>query len=78
MPAKPTRPDSADPPHHHGYRARLRERFYSAGPDVLSGYELLETALPRHDTKALLSGSAPSSNVKQHRTGTLHRFRTSV
>jgi DNA repair protein RadC len=52
-PGRP-RPDSADPPHHHGHRARLRGRFYSAGPDVLSGYELLETALPRRDTKTLL------------------------
>ena len=38
-------------------RERLRERFYSAGPNALSDYELLEMALfpalPRRDTKPL-------------------------
>ena len=46
-----------EPPHYHGHRERLRERFYSAGPDALSDYELLEMALypalPRRDTKPL-------------------------
>ncbi|MCA1537505.1 DNA repair protein RadC [Bradyrhizobium sp. NBAIM03] len=59
MPAKPdhdkSRPD--DTPHYHGHRERLRERFYSAGADALSDYELLEmalfAALPRRDTKPL-------------------------
>jgi DNA repair protein RadC len=50
----PTKPE---PPHYHGHRERLRERFYSAGPDALSDYELLEMALypalPRRDTKPL-------------------------
>jgi DNA repair protein RadC len=46
-----------EPPHYHGHRERLRERFHSAGPDALSDYELLEMALfaavPRRDTKPL-------------------------
>ena len=41
----------------HGHRERLRERFYGAGPEALSDYELLEMALfpalPRRDTKPL-------------------------
>jgi len=59
MPAKPRdpNPEPADTPHYHGHRERLRERFYSAGPDALSDYELLEMALfpalPRRDTKPL-------------------------
>src|SRR3954470_2271665 len=48
---------SAETPHYHGHRERLRERFYGAGPDALSDYELLEMALfpalPRRDTKPL-------------------------
>ena len=44
-------------PHYHGHRERLRERFYGAGPEALSDYELLEMALfpalPRRDTKPL-------------------------
>src|ERR1700748_2589989 len=59
MPAKsrPPQDESADDPHYLGHRERLRERFYGAGPDALSDYELLELALfaaiPRHDTKPL-------------------------
>ena len=59
MPRKPDQPDDqpTEPPHYHGHRERLRERFYSAGPDALSDYELLEMALfpalPRRDTKPL-------------------------
>ncbi len=59
MPAKtvPTEGPAADEPHYHGHRERLRERFYGAGPDALSDYELLEMALfpalPRRDTKPL-------------------------
>jgi DNA repair protein RadC len=59
MPAKPRDPETepAETPHYHGHRERLRERFYSAGPDALSDYELLEmalfAALPRRDTKPL-------------------------
>src|SRR5581483_9951153 len=59
MPAKsrPPKDESAETPHYHGHRERLRERFYNAGPDALSDYELLELALfaaiPRRDTKPL-------------------------
>jgi DNA repair protein RadC len=56
MPAKPTAPGSADQPHYHGHRARLRERFYSAGPDARSDYELVEMALLRR-----CPGATPSS-----------------
>src|SRR5947209_12641084 len=59
MPAKTpdTETEPAEAPHYHGHRERLRERFYGAGPDALSDYELLELALfpalPRRDTKPL-------------------------
>ena len=59
MPAKTSEPrdPSAEAPHYHGHRERLRERFHGAGPDALSDYELLELALfpalPRRDTKPL-------------------------
>src|SRR6201985_231785 len=59
MPAKSTPPqdETAEEPHYHGHRERLRKRFYSAGPEALSDYELLEMALfaaiPRRDTKPL-------------------------
>ena len=49
--------ESAETPHYHGHRQRLRERFRRSGPDALSDYELLEMALfaslPRRDTKPL-------------------------
>jgi len=52
-----SKPEPSEPPHYHGHRERLRERFYSAGSDALSDYELLEMALfpalPRRDTKPL-------------------------
>lgn len=45
------------PPHYHGHRQRLRERFLKGGADALADYELLElvlfTALPRSDVKPL-------------------------
>lgn len=59
MPAKPDTSDdeAGETPHYHGHRERLRERFYAAGPDALTDYELLEMALfaaiPRRDTKPL-------------------------
>src|SRR6201999_4136728 len=61
MTAKPNEPqpssELAEKPDYHGHRDRLRERFYKAGPDALSDYELLEMALfaaiPRRDTKPL-------------------------
>jgi DNA repair protein RadC len=53
----PKKPATAEPPHYHGHRMRLRERFLSTGPDALSDYELLEmvlfTAQPRRDMKPL-------------------------
>jgi len=59
MPVKTTdsKDQTAASPHYHGHRERLRERFYTAGPDALSDYELLEMALYpallRRDTKPL-------------------------
>src|SRR5436189_4997830 len=59
LPRKPAPPDDqpAEAPHYHGHRERLRERFFNAGADALSDYELLEMALfaslPRRDTKPL-------------------------
>ena len=59
MPGKVPDPqnEADEEPHYHGHRERLRERFFSAGPDALTDYELLEMALfaaiPRRDTKPL-------------------------
>ena len=59
MPRKPAAPNDqpTEEPHYHGHRERLRERFFDAGPEALSDYELLEMALfaaiPRRDTKPL-------------------------
>ena len=59
MPRNTDKPEnqSTETPHYHGHRERLRERFYGAGPEALSDYELLEMALfpalPRRDTKPL-------------------------
>jgi DNA repair protein RadC len=59
MPAKTNEQQdpSAETPHYHGHRERLRERFRGAGPDALSDYELLEmvlfTAKSRGDVKPL-------------------------
>src|SRR5258708_18734416 len=45
------------PPHYHGHRERLRERFREAGSAAVTDYELLELvlfrALPRRDVKPL-------------------------
>ena len=45
------------PPHYHGHRERLRDRFRDAGAEAVSDYELLELllfrALPRRDVKPL-------------------------
>ena len=53
----PDKDHPTETPHYHGHRERLRERFYGAGPEALSDYELLEMALfpalPRRDTKPL-------------------------
>src|SRR5499427_4935867 len=59
MPRKPAKPEDqpSEEPHYHGHRERLRERFFAAGPDTLTDYELLEMALfaaiPRRDTKPI-------------------------
>jgi DNA repair protein RadC len=59
MPAKTSPPPDqpAETPHYHGHRERQREHFYTAGPEALSDYELLEMALfpalPRRDIKPL-------------------------
>jgi DNA repair protein RadC len=49
--------ESAETPHYHGHRGRLRERLLAAGPDALPDYELLEMILlgahPRVDMKPL-------------------------
>jgi len=45
------------PPHYHGHRERLRDRFREAGTNALSDYELLELLLfraqPRRDMKPI-------------------------
>jgi DNA repair protein RadC len=52
-----TEDQTAETPHYHGHRERLRERFRNAGADALSDYELLEMVLfaaqPRRDMKPL-------------------------
>jgi len=49
--------NSANKPHYHGHRARLRQRFMEGGADALPDYELLELilfrAIPRRDTKPI-------------------------
>jgi DNA repair protein RadC len=48
---------TADKPHYHGHRERLRQRLLAGGADALPDYELLEMVLlgahPRHDMKPL-------------------------
>ncbi|WP_232630454.1 RadC family protein [Methylobacterium sp. Leaf118] len=48
---------SAEAPHYHGHRERLRARFAEHGAEALPDYELLELALfraiPRRDVKPL-------------------------
>jgi len=48
---------AAKPPHYHGHRERLRERFLKGGNDALADYELLELvlfrAIARRDVKPL-------------------------
>ncbi len=48
---------SEAPPHFHGHRERLRERFREGGANALPDYELLELvlfrAIPRRDVKGL-------------------------
>ena len=48
---------TAEKPHYHGHRERLRQRLLAGGSDALPDYELLEMVLlgahPRHDMKPL-------------------------
>jgi DNA repair protein RadC len=50
-------PARSPAPHYHDHRARLRQRFLSAGADSVSDYEMLELllfrAIPRRDVKPL-------------------------
>jgi len=50
-------PSEKNAPGHSGHRERLRTRFFTAGPDALADYELLEMALfrslKRGDTKPI-------------------------
>ncbi|QEE39668.1 MULTISPECIES: DNA repair protein RadC [unclassified Methylobacterium] len=50
-------PVAKEPPHFHGHRDRLREKFAVAGAEALPDYELLELvlfrAIPRRDVKPL-------------------------
>lgn len=54
---EPSSKTSADTPHYHGHRERLRERFLEGGAAALPDYELLELvlfrAIPQRDVKAL-------------------------
>jgi DNA repair protein RadC len=60
--AKPPGPASGqgrqeEPPHYHGHRQRLRDRFMEAGEQALADYELMELllfrAIARRDVKPL-------------------------
>jgi DNA repair protein RadC len=61
MPPRRKTPDDAGldeaPPHFHGHRERLRNRFLEVGGQALPDYEMLEfllfSAIPRRDTKPL-------------------------
>ena len=59
MPANSSKPQDesgeAETPHYHGHRERLRERFYGAGPEALSDYEL-----PKWRYSRLCRGATPS------------------
>jgi DNA repair protein RadC len=48
---------AAKPPHYHGHRERVRERFLDGGSAAVTDYELIELilfrALPRRDVKPL-------------------------
>jgi DNA repair protein RadC len=50
-------PSGDKPPHYHGHRQRLRQRFLDAGSDALADYELIELilfrAIPQRDVKPL-------------------------
>ncbi len=54
---KPAPKPKTEKPHYHNHRARLRDRFMSAGGGALADYEMLELilfrAIPRQDVKPL-------------------------
>ncbi|MEP1207918.1 MAG: DNA repair protein RadC [Rhizobiaceae bacterium] len=64
----PTARSGIAPPHYHGHRERLRQKFSTAGSAALADYELLELLLfrfvPRVDTK-------PVAKELLHRFGTI-------
>ena len=53
--------ETTEPPHYHGHRQRLRQRFRTAGAGALSEYELMELvlfrAVPQRDVKELAGAS---------------------
>src|ERR1700744_2993437 len=55
--SQPRQDEKEETPHYYGHRERLRERLFTAGPDALQDYELLElllfAAIPRRDVKPL-------------------------
>jgi DNA repair protein RadC len=57
MPRNTKPAGTAEIPHYHGHRERLRQRFREAGADALADYELLELVLfngiPQKDVKPL-------------------------
>ena len=69
------------PPHYHGHRDRLRQRFMQAGPGALADYEMLELvlfmAIPRRDVKPLakelLARFGNLAGVLNAETGELER-----
>jgi len=67
MPVRTSPPDDEDggEPHYRGRRERLRERFYSAAPDALADYELLEM---------ILFSTRPQGGTKPAAKALLERF----
>jgi DNA repair protein RadC len=57
---------SADKPHYHGHRQRLRDRFLKSGLDGFADYEVVEL---------LLTLAIPRSDVKQPAKALIARFR---
>lgn len=57
VPSADSRKRGAAQDHRHGHRARLRERFLSAGPESVADYEMLELvlfrAIPQRDVKPI-------------------------
>ncbi len=56
-----------DPPHYHGHRRRLKERFSIYGSESFREYELLEL---------LLTYSIPRKDVKEQAKSLITRFKT--